>query len=69
MCLIIIIMHTISHVAIQPVSLHSNVLIAPKNINFSKRSSFNLQRSGTTKEACAFFTLIALNDNAQGDNA
>ena len=29
MCLIMIIMHTISHVAIQPVSLHCNWLIAP----------------------------------------
>ena len=29
MCLIMIIMHRISHIAIQPVSLHSNWLIAP----------------------------------------
>ena len=29
MCLIMIFMHTISHIAIQPVSLHSNWLIAP----------------------------------------
>ena len=29
MCLIMIIMHTILHIAIQPVLLHSNWLIAP----------------------------------------